>query len=101
MHVIGVYHHKEETPFEPAVYEDTAKKYGFTFPVAFDPDWHTLESWLHDRDGHAVSTGWTSVTFVIDKHGVIRHVHPGGQYEEGDPAYAKLTSVVEKLLAEN
>lgn len=34
LHVIGMYHHKEDTPFDPEVYEDTAKKYGFTFPIA-------------------------------------------------------------------
>lgn len=101
LRVIGIYHHKEEGPFDPAVYEETAKKYGFTFPVAFDPEWHTLESWLRDRDGHEVTTGWTSVTFVLDKHGVVRHVHPGGSYEPGEPGYAALKNVIEKLLVEN
>ena len=100
LNVVGIYHHKEDTPFDPAVYEETARKYGFTFPVAFDPEWRTLESWLHDRDGKAVSTGWTSVTFVLDKQGVIRHVHPGGQYVEGEPAHAELQGAVERLLAE-
>lgn len=100
LHVIGIYHHKEATPFDPAVYEETARKYGFTFPVAFDPDWHTLESWLRDRDGKPVSTGFTSVTFLLDKRGVIREVHRGGQYVEGDPAYAALQQAIERLLAE-
>jgi peroxiredoxin len=101
LQVMGVYHHKEDTPFDPKVYEDTAKKYGFKFPLAFDPDWKTLESWLRDRDGKAVSTGWTSVTFLLDKKGVIRHVHPGGQYVEGDPAYAEMQAAIERLLAES
>jgi peroxiredoxin len=69
-----MYHHKEDTPFEPRVYEDTAKRDGFTFPVAFDPEWKTLEQWLHGAD-----TGFTSVSFLFDKKGTIRHVHPGGQ----------------------
>jgi hypothetical protein len=30
----------------------------------------------------------------------VRHVQPGGSYVEGDPDYQKLTSVLEKLLAE-
>lgn len=101
LRVIGVYHHKEETPFDPAVYEDTAKKYEFTFPIAFDPDWRTLASWMRARDGKELSTGWTSVTFVLDKRGVVRHVHPGGQYVEGDPAHRELSSVIDKLLAES
>jgi peroxiredoxin len=100
LRVVGMYHHKEATPFDPAVYEETATKYGFTFPVAFDPEWHTLESWLRDAKGTKVDTGWTSVTFVLDKRGVIRHVHPGGSYVEGEPAHAELRAVIERLLAE-
>ena len=100
LQVVGVYHHKEDTPFDPAVYQETAKKYGFTFPIAFDPDWRTFESWMRDRDGKPVNTGWTSVTFVLDRRGVIRHVHPGGQYVEGDPAYKEMTAAIERLLAE-
>lgn len=100
LQVIGVYHHKEATPFDPTVYEETARKYGFTFPVAFDPEWRAFESWLRDRDGKPVSTGWTSVTFLLDRRGVIRHVHPGGQYLAGDPAYAEMQAAIEKLLAE-
>lgn len=98
LRVIGMYHHKGAAPFDPAVYERTAKEYGFTFPVAFDPDWHTLESWLHDASGRAVDTGWTSITFVLDRQGVVRHVHPGGSYVEGDPAYDELRAVIERLL---
>ncbi|MDX2090954.1 MAG: TlpA disulfide reductase family protein [Kofleriaceae bacterium] len=98
--VIGMYHHKEDTPFDPAVYEATAKKYGFTFPVAFDPEWHTFASWMRDARGAKVDTGWTSVTFLLDKRGVIRLVHPGGSYVAGEPAYAELESMIEKLLAE-
>lgn len=98
LQVIGMYHHKEDTPFDPAVYEDTARKYGFTFPIAFDPEWKTLESWLRDAQGNEVSTGFTSVTFVLDKQGVVRHVHPGGEYVAGDPGYAELERAIERLL---
>jgi peroxiredoxin len=100
LRVIGLYHHKEETPFDPKVYEETAKKYEFTFPVAVDPDWRTLESWLRDANGQKVETGWTSVTFLLDKRGVIRHVHPGGSYVEGEPGYAEMRASIERLLAE-
>ncbi|HEX7665450.1 MAG TPA: TlpA disulfide reductase family protein, partial [Polyangiaceae bacterium] len=94
--VVGMYHHKEDMPFDPKVYEDTAKTYGFMFPLAFDPDMRTLKAW-----SRGVDTGYTSMTFVLDKRGVIRHVHPGGQYVEGDAALAKLRNVVEALLAED
>jgi peroxiredoxin len=100
LEVIGMYHHKEDTPFDPKVYEDTARKYEFTFPIAFDPDWRDFHKWMRDRDGKEVDTGWTSVTFVLDKRGVVRHVHPGGQYVDGDAAHAELIAVIERLLAE-
>jgi peroxiredoxin len=93
--VVGMYHHKDDGPFDPKVYAETAKKYGFTFPLAVDPDWRTLKSWMR-----GVDTGWTSVTFLIDKHGVVRHFHPGGEYKPGDPAYRTIDDVVEELLAE-
>ncbi len=93
--VVGLYHHKDPEPFDPAVYEETGKRYGFTFPLAVDPEWQTLKSWLR-----GVDTGFTSVTFVLDRRGVIRHVHPGGQYVAGDASYTKLRQVVETLLAE-
>ena len=101
LQVIGVYHHKDDGPFDPSVYEKTASEYQFTFPVAFDPDWRTLRSWLRDANGKPVDTGWTSVTFVLDKHGVVRHVHPGGEYVEGEPAHAELRTMIEHLLTEN
>lgn len=98
--VIGMYHHKEDTPFDPKVYEDTARKYEFAFPLAVDPEWRTLQSWMRDANGNVVNTGWTSVTFVLDKQGVVRHVHPGGKYVDGDRAHAELRDAIERLLAE-
>ncbi len=100
LHVVGMYHHKESTPFDPAVSETTAAKYGFTVPIAFDPDWRTLESWKRDREGAPVDTGFTSVSFLLDRKGVIRHVHPGGQYVAGEPAHAEMVAAIERLLAE-
>jgi hypothetical protein len=47
---------------------------------AIELHWQTLESWWlagHDR-------AFTSVSFLIDRHGVIRHIHPGGKYVKGD-----------------
>jgi peroxiredoxin len=93
--VVGMYHHKEDGPFDPAVYEKTGKQYGFAFPLAFDPDWRTLKSWMGDVD-----TGFTSVSFVVGKTGVVEYVHPGGQYVKGDAGYSELRAAVEKALSE-
>jgi len=91
--VVGMYHHKEDTPFDPAVYRETGKKYGFNFPLAFDRDWRTLKSWMRDAN-----TGFTSVTFILDQDGVVRHVHPGGEIVTGTPGYEKVRRVIDNLL---
>ena len=93
--VIGMYHHKDSGPYDPRVTEKTAKEYGFTFPVAFDPDWRTFHAWMRGAD-----SGWTSVTFLLDRKGVVRWFHPGGSYAPGDAAYAELRKVATELLTE-
>jgi hypothetical protein len=52
--VVGLYHHKADAPLDPAQVKRSAEEeFGFRFPVA------------------------------IDRRGVVRHVHPGGQYARG------------------
>ena len=92
--VIGFYHHKAATPLDKATVKDAAERLGFKFPVAIDPDWRTLRRWWLDDAKRA----WTSVSFLIDRQGVIRHVHPGGQYVKGDKAYEALKNKIEELL---
>lgn len=97
LQIIGVYHHKSDEPLDPADVRKQARKFGFEFPVAIDRDWRTLRKWwLDDAD-----RDFTSVTFLIDKQGVVRHVHPGGQYVKGDKDYALLKSKIEQLLKTN
>lgn len=94
--VIGMYHHKEKTPLDPTQVAGWVKHYGYTFPVAIDKDWTTLERWwLH---GH--ERPFTSVSFLVDKAGVVRRVHLGGTIApEGDDIDA-ITADVERLLAQ-
>jgi len=96
LEVIGFYHHKSDEPLDPRLVASRAKEFGFKFPVAIDTDWRTLKLWwldTGDRD-------WTSVSFLIDRQGVIRYIHPGGQYVKGDKAYAELKLKIKELLAE-
>ena len=73
-----------------------ARRLGFQFPIAVDPQWRTLESWwLKNRDER-----WTSVSFLLDRRGVVRHIHPGGQYVKGDADYAAMKATIEELLRE-
>jgi thiol-disulfide isomerase/thioredoxin len=93
--VIGMYHHKEETPLDPKQVEGWIKHFGYTFPVAIDKDWVTLRRWWLDRE-----RSYTSVSFLIDKKGVVRRVHLGGTIApEGDEITA-IKADIERLLAQ-
>jgi peroxiredoxin len=95
--VVGLYHHKGDGPLDEAIVDRTAEKYGFTFPVAVDPEWRTLERWWQVR---ARGRDFTSVSFVLDRHGTIRHVHPGGAYGPGSADYDAMQAAIEALLAD-
>jgi len=91
--VVGFYHHKSPTPLTRPHVEQLMTRYRFTFPVAIDPEWRTLKRWW--RDGRERT--WTSVSFLLDRGGVIRYIHPGGSYSDED--MGTLTSLIEELLA--
>jgi peroxiredoxin len=101
--VIGLYTPKPSpraTTVEHA--RKVAQKYGFEFPVAVDDEWKALRRlWLDRAD-----SGWTSASLVIDRRGVVRHVHPGGAFakDSSDPQarrdYEDMRAAVETLLAE-
>jgi thiol-disulfide isomerase/thioredoxin len=107
LRVVGIYHPKPKPGSVDldAVKQAAAEKH-FTFPVAVDNDWTALKRWwlFHDRD-------FTSVSFLLDRHGVIRYVHPGGEFHEGNQGgmadhescqrdYRTVESDIRRLLAE-
>ena len=77
--VIGIFHPKPAGDWNVARLRAAAEQKGFTFPVALDGDWTALRRWWPDPE----SRGWTSVSFLVDKKGIIRYVHPGGEYSPG------------------
>jgi thiol-disulfide isomerase/thioredoxin len=85
--VIGVFHPKPPREVSDKRILALAKRLGFAGPIAVDREWATLDRyWL---DGHP-ERSWTSVSFLIDRQGVIRWVHGGGEYHRsGDPAHAR------------
>lgn len=95
--VVGMYHHKSDGPLVvddvKTLVNDT---YRFRFPVAIDDAWATLKKWW--LDDHPES--WTSVSFLIDRAGVVRHAHLGGEYAPGSADYEQMQAWVEELLAE-
>jgi len=94
--VVGAYHHKSDTPLTREHVAAETKRLGFTFPVAVDRDWNTLRRWWLDKSERK----WTSVTFLIDRAGKIRHIHPGGSYVEGDADYRALEKAMVEALNE-
>jgi peroxiredoxin len=96
LEVIGFYHHKSPEPLTDEAVKQHARRLGLEFPIAIDPEWRTLKQWWLDRGGER----WTSVSFLLDRRGVVRHIHPGGQYVKGDEDYVAMKSKIEELLAE-
>lgn len=95
--VVGMYHHKRPEPLQPEDVKGYAAHFGFEFPVAVDTDWKTLKRWW--LDGHE-KRRWTSVSFLLDRKGIVRHVHLGGKYAPGDPDYDTMRGWIEKLVSE-
>ncbi|OGX04736.1 MAG: alkyl hydroperoxide reductase [Omnitrophica bacterium RIFCSPLOWO2_12_FULL_50_11] len=97
LEVVGFYHHKSSESLRAEDVKHYAGKFGFKFPVAIDYDWKTLRNWWLDADERR----WTSVSFLIDKEGIIRHIHPGGQYVKGDRDHIQLEAKIQQLLEES
>ena len=105
--VIGVYHPKPPAPISAAGVQTIAKAaeaHEAHFPVAIDADWTVLRRyWLY-----AGERGFTSPSFLIDRQGIIRWVHPGGElhpstdpaHKECDRTYGQLVSTLTALLRE-
>lgn len=100
--VIGIHHPKSASVRDQAVVEQAAKRNGFAFPIAIDNDWQTINSlWLKGK-----KRPFTSASLLIDRTGIIRWVHPGGELllddgGDGKPetAFASLEHEVQQLLA--
>ena len=76
---LGIYHPKPAGNWDLAKFQQAVQEKQFTFPVALDGDWSALKTWWLQRD-----RGATSVSFLLDRQGIIRYIHPGGEFHEGD-----------------
>lgn len=93
--VLGLYHAK---PRGRAAVRDevvaAVKEWALEFPVALDSTWSTIDAWwLTTGDREA-----TSSSFLIDRRGVIRLVHPGPEFSDAE--LAELRAKISALLAE-
>ena len=96
LQVLGFYHHKSQMLFDQNTVKEYVENLKFKFPVAVDHDWTTLTAWWLKDDRRK----WTSVSYLLDRKGIVRYIHPGGQYVKGDGEYEKLQQTIEKLLKE-
>jgi thiol-disulfide isomerase/thioredoxin len=104
LQVVGVYHPKPPRPVKDEAVLAAAKRIGYTGPIAVDPLWTELRRlWLSTGDRDA-----TSVSFLVDREGTIRYVHPGPDFfPSTDPAearqdadYRDVERAIQFLLAE-
>jgi len=107
--MIGVFHPKagRDDPLNIQRVEEVVEARDFKFPIAIDWDWRnkTLKDWWltgPKRPG-------TSVTFIIDKSGVIQFIHPGMEYHEENGSelhtmcasdLGRVRTAIERLIAE-
>ena len=107
--MIGVFHPKagRDDPLDIQRVERVVEARDFKFPIAIDWDWRngTLKDWWltgPKRPG-------TSVTFIIDKSGVIQFIHPGMEYHEDNGSelhtmcasdMGRVRAAIERLIAE-
>jgi peroxiredoxin len=102
--VVGMFTPKPKPrPTSVKEVRDYVEAYGFLFPVAVDDDWSALRALWLDRVPNAT---FTSSSLLIDKRGIIRHVHLGGIFAKDGPDpqarrdYQALQAAIERLLAE-
>jgi peroxiredoxin len=101
--VLGVFHPKPARPSTVAEAAEAGHKLGASFPIAVDPSWALVKSWWLTRTAGT----WTSITWVLDGHGRIRLIHPGGEFHAGGGAghaqcrqdEANLRKTLDTLLA--
>lgn len=101
--VVGVFHPKPVGKVNDGFVRRTARKLGFYGPIAVDEDWSTLNRWwLANHPGR----NWTSVSFLVDRDGVVRWAQGGGEYHPSDDPrhatcaarYAELERTIRRLL---
>jgi hypothetical protein len=91
--VVAVFHPKPPRDVADPDVRAWAKEIGMPGTLAVDRDWKVLDRWKapSERD-------FTSLTFLLDRKGRLRHVHPGGTITEEEGR--DLGRRIDALLAE-
>ncbi|HKB17115.1 MAG TPA: TlpA disulfide reductase family protein [Planctomycetota bacterium] len=94
--LLAIFHPK---PRPRAVDDEAVKKaaaaLGFPLPLAVDPEWEVLRRWWLDGKRE-----YTSVSFLLDREGNVRWIHPGGEFHRsGDADHAECAREFDALDA--
>jgi peroxiredoxin len=74
--VVGLHHPKADLPSDRRTVRAALREKGFEFPIGLDNSHATLKAY-----GYGTRfTRFSSLSFVIDREGIIRFVHDGGEY---------------------
>jgi peroxiredoxin len=100
--VVGLHTPSSEETLGPQSVAGFARELGFEFPVAMDSEGSTLAAYGQGT----VFRRFSSMSFLLDRAGRIRFVHPGGEFHEGggsgheecNAAYAAVVRTIERLL---
>lgn len=109
--VVGIYHPKPRPRDVPDdEFRRAIRRLEASFPCTIDADWAYLEKiWLESGTAKkGPAREFTSASFLLDKKGRIRYVHPGPDFFPSDkPEHARqnqdyldLRAGIEKLLSE-
>ena len=77
---VGVYHPKPPRAVSDETVRRSAEEMGYDGPLAIDRDWSVLEKLYLSKKRRSA----TSVSFVLDRDGIVRYVHPGPQFSPTD-----------------
>lgn len=94
--VVGLHHPKSTAARDRRTVEKAARALRLDFPIGLDNDWTTIRAY----GVGSIFERFTSASFLIDRDGVIRFVHDGGEFHEGGgPDHASCRAAYEALEA--
>lgn len=91
--MVAVYHPKPPRDVTADQVRAWAKDIGMPGVLAVDRDWKVLDRWMPPE-----KRSFTSLSFLLDKKGRVRHVHAGGEITAEDAK--RLSQQIDALLAE-
>jgi thiol-disulfide isomerase/thioredoxin len=103
--MVAVYHPKPPRAVSDEAVLNAAKAIGYSGAIAVDLDWSQLKKAYLSKG----ERGWTSISILVDREGVIRFVHPGPdlfpstdkERARQDEDFRLLEKAIEALIAED